>query len=125
MYQLHVVLLWTTKFSNTYLIPVSLPGAATAPVAITFALLKIEGKSTPLSPRISNILLSVLNHQSLILTILLGSLGLVLSEHDQPCKFIVLKYVCLEICLCFSLVNRREAKKTKRKWAPAIFSHLL
>lgn len=42
-----MVLLWTTKFSNTYLVPVSLTAAATAPVTImTFALLKIERKST-------------------------------------------------------------------------------
>lgn len=95
MYQLHMVLLWTTKFSNNYLVTVSLPAAATAPATImTFALLKIERKSMPISPKISSIFLSVLNHQSMILTILLGSLGLVLNEHEQPCKFIVLKYVC-------------------------------
>lgn len=48
MYQLHMVLLWTTKFSNNYLVPVSFPAAATAPVTImTLALLKIEWKSAP------------------------------------------------------------------------------
>lgn len=95
MYQLYMVLLWTTKFSNTYLVAVSLPVAATVPVNImTFALFKIERKSIPSFSKISNILLSVLNHQSLILTILLGSFGLVLSEHEQPYKLIFLKYVC-------------------------------
>lgn len=90
-----MVLLWPTKFSNTYLVPVSLLVAATVPVTMmTFAQLKIERKSTHSSPKISNILLSVLNHQSLILTVLLGSTVLVLREHEQPSKFIFLKYVC-------------------------------
>lgn len=121
IYQLHMVLLWPTKFSNTYLVPVSLLVAATVPVTMmTFAQLKIERKSTHSSPKISNILLSVLNHQSLILTVLLGGSGLVLREHEQPCKFIFLKYVCGS-----NYWTGGRPRRQKRKWAPAILSHLL